>query len=217
MIALQAKDETLKRSGVFKSMPNTACSRQVGVGAFLKHFWRLNHFSVKEANPHSAHLRLTQTVGCLVLTSNHRSGMGRKMAKVFISWYDGQNHALANEFFGLLKEHGFEAKHSPHSPHSGMKDERWNNWYQEGLPRAIQRAEIFIAVITPPCDGSTWMMIEYEEAYKNFLITGKPALYFIRLDSAASPVKYPEHYLSNSVCLSSIPEEAVKTLIHSIS
>jgi hypothetical protein len=45
MIALQAKDETLKRSGVFKSMPNTACSRQVGVGAFFK------QFSTPQQNP----------------------------------------------------------------------------------------------------------------------------------------------------------------------
>ncbi len=141
--------------------------------------------------------------------------MERKMPKVFVSWYDGQNHGPANEFFGLLKRHGFEVEHSPHSPHSGIEDKRWNRWYQEGLPKAIQRAEVFIAVITPSCDGSTWMMIEYEEAYKNFLTTGKPVLYFIRFDSVESPVKYPEYYLSNSVRLSSIPEEAIQTLISS--
>jgi hypothetical protein len=140
--------------------------------------------------------------------------VGKKMPKAFISWYDGQNHDRANDFFRLLKEHGFEVEHSPSSPHSGIQDERWGNWYQEGLPKAIKRAELFIAVITPSCDGSTWMMSEYEEAYRSFLTTGKPSLYFIKFDAVHSPVQYPEYYLSNSICLSSIPEEAIQTLIN---
>lgn len=135
------------------------------------------------------------------------------MPKVFISWYDGQNHVLANEFFGLLQKHGFDIEYSPRSPHSRINDERWNNWYEEGLPKAINRAEIFIAVITPSCDGSTWMAIEYEAAYKTFLKTAKPALYLIRFDSAEHQVKYQDYYLSSSVHLSSIPEEAVQTLL----
>jgi hypothetical protein len=137
----------------------------------------------------------------------------KNMPKVFVSWYDGQNHSLANEFFSLLKKHGFDVEHSPHSPHSGIDDKRWNNWYEEGLPNAINRAEIFVAVITPSCDGSTWMTIEYDVAYKNFLKTAKPALYFIRFDSDERQVKYQEYYLSSSVHLSSIPEEAIQTLL----
>jgi len=135
------------------------------------------------------------------------------MSKVFISWYDGQNHVLANEFFGLLQKHGFDIEYSPHSPHSGINDERWNNWYEEGLPKAINRAEIFIAVVTPSCDGSTWMTIEYEAAYKKFLKDASPALCLIRFDLAEHQVKYQDFYLSSSVHLSSIPEEAVQTLL----
>src|SRR5690348_11531170 len=109
-------------------------------------------------------------------------GIPGKMSKVFISWYDGQNHDLANEFFGLLKEHGFDVEHSPYSPHSGLYDERWKKWYDEGLPKAINQANIFIAVITPSCDSSTWMMIEFQEAYLKKLKTGRPQLYYIRFD-----------------------------------
>jgi len=135
------------------------------------------------------------------------------MPKVIISWYDGQNHVSANEFCELLQKHGFELDHSPHSPQSGITDERWSNWYREGLPKAINLADIFIAVITPSCDGSTWMQQEYQEAYSSFLKTAKPSLYFIRFDSAEHQVKYQEYYLSSSVHLSSIPEEAIQTLL----
>ena len=134
------------------------------------------------------------------------------MSKVFISWYDGHNHNLANQLFTLLKRNGFDVENSPYSPHSGVYDKRWNKWYEEGLPKAIKQSEIFIAVITPSCDASTWMMQEYQEAYSSFLKTGKPALYFIRFDPTDRQVKYPEYYLQNSVHLSSIPEEALHTL-----
>ena len=134
------------------------------------------------------------------------------MSKVFISWYDGHDHILANEFFGLLKKNGFDVEHSPYSPHSGGYDERWNKWYEEGLPKAIKQAEMFIAVITPSCDGSTWMLQEYQEAYSSFLKTGRPTLYFIRFDPTDRQVKCPEYYLQNSIHLSSVPEEALHTL-----
>lgn len=135
------------------------------------------------------------------------------MPKVFVSWYDGQNHGSANEFLALLKKHGFEVEHSPRSPDSGIHDNRWNNWYQEGLPTAIHQADIFIAVITPASDGSTWMLQEYQEAYSRFTKTAKPLLYFIRFDSAEHQVKYQEYYLSGSVHLPSIPEEAIQMLL----
>ena len=134
------------------------------------------------------------------------------MSKVFISWYDGHKHNLANELFRLLKKHGFDVEHSPYSPHSGIHDERWNKWYEAGLPKAIKQAEIFIAVITPSCDASTWMLQEYQEAYSSFLKTGRPALYFLNFDPTDPHVKYPEYYLQNSVHLSSIPEEALHRL-----
>lgn len=134
------------------------------------------------------------------------------MSKVFISWYDGHDHVLANELFRLLKKNGFNVELSPYSPYSGVYDERWNKWYEEGLPKAIKQAEMFIAVITPSCDGSTWMLQEYQEACSSFLKTGGPALYFIRFDPTDRQVKYPEYYLQSSIHLSSVPEEALHTL-----
>ena len=139
------------------------------------------------------------------------------MLNVFLSWYDGQNNSAANAFFELLKKQGFVVNHSPFSPHSGLHDKRWVNWYAHGLSEAIEQAEIFIAVITPACNGSTWMLEEFETAYSKFSKTAKPALYFIRFDSVEQPVHYPEHYLATSNRLSSNTEEAVQTLIHSSS
>ena len=139
------------------------------------------------------------------------------MPKVFVSWYDGYIHSLASEFFELLKRHGFDVEHSPFSPGRGVYDIRWSGWYKDGLPKAISRAEVFVAVITPACDGSTWMMQEFEDAYSSFVKKRKPKLYFIRFDSIENPVKYLEYYLQNSVQLSSVPEEAVRTLLTSIS
>ena len=85
------------------------------------------------------------------------------MSKVFISWYDGHNHILANQLFTLLKKNSFDVEHSAYSHHSGTYDERWNKWYEEGLPKAIKQAEMFIAVITPSCDGSICMLQEYQD------------------------------------------------------
>jgi hypothetical protein len=130
-----------------------------------------------------------------------------------MSWYDGQNHDLANEFFGLLKKHGFDVELSPYSPHSGFYDKRWGKWYDEGLPKAINQADIFIAVITLSCDSSTWMMQEYQEAYLNSVKNGKLKLYYIRFDPIEQQVKYPEEYLHNSIRLSSIPKEAISELL----
>jgi len=62
-----------------------------------------------------------------------------------------------------LKKNSFDVEHSPYSHHSGIYDERWNQWYEEGLPKAIKQAEMFIAVITPPCDGSIWKLQEYQD------------------------------------------------------
>jgi hypothetical protein len=80
------------------------------------------------------------------------------------------------------------------------------------LSKAIKQSEIFIALITPSCDASTWMLQEYQEAYSSFVKTGKPALYFIRFDPTERQVKYPASYLQNSIHLSSVPEEALHTL-----
>jgi hypothetical protein len=137
------------------------------------------------------------------------------MSKVFLSWYDGQNYNLANEFLELLKKHSFDVELSPFSPQSGLHDERWGRWYADGLPNAIHQVEIFIAVITPTCDGSTWMLQEFQEACSSFITTGTPKLYVIRFDSLEKPVKFPEYYLQNSVHLSSTPEDAVRTLLTS--
>ena len=135
------------------------------------------------------------------------------MSKVFLSWYDGQDHSLANEFFGLLKQHEFTVEHSPFSPHSGFVDTRWINWYKSGLPQAIQWAELFIAVLTPSCSGSTWMMQEYEEAFSSFMKSKHPLLYYIRFDTSDDRLNYPDYYLKSSIQLSSVPEEAVRKLL----
>jgi hypothetical protein len=46
-------------------MPNTACSRQVGLGAFFGLLPGLEFFPAPQPRPRSAHLRLTPAVGQL--------------------------------------------------------------------------------------------------------------------------------------------------------
>jgi hypothetical protein len=117
------------------------------------------------------------------------------MCRIFLSWYDGHDHPLANQLSTLLNDHGFIVEHSPYSPHSGYHDERWGDWYRVGLPRAMRETDVFVAVITPSCDGSTWMMIEYETACKSAEQTGGPVLCYVRFDEIGRLVRYPAYYL----------------------
>ena len=68
---MQAKQFLPTEASVLAShLPNTACTRRVGVGGIFKHFFWLWVFPVLRANPRSAHTQLTHAVRWLVNISN---------------------------------------------------------------------------------------------------------------------------------------------------
>jgi TIR domain len=64
-----------------------------------------------------------------------------------------------------LRKESFRVLHSPRN-RPGRKDERWREWYAKGCREEMERASIFIAVISPAWDCSTWMAHEVNEALK---------------------------------------------------
>ena len=61
---------------------------------------------------------------------------------------------------------GFQVVNSPRNPVDG-DDERWGqDWYHDGLIKALDAAKVFIASIDQGWDSATWMAIESEEALK---------------------------------------------------
>jgi hypothetical protein len=140
------------------------------------------------------------------------SNISRLIMNIFISWYDGYKDKFAKRLFDTLIDSGHTINTSPNSPESGKNDKRWDNWFKEGLPKSIQIADEFIAIITPNCDGSTWMQIEYQEALNSNLKDNKPKLFFLRLDSPEKPIKYQQYYLDNSIQLPNDVNRILKIL-----
>jgi hypothetical protein len=134
------------------------------------------------------------------------------MPKVFVSWYDGFANPQADEFNKLLEQQGFELDHSPSSPHSGYQDPRWENWYPVGLPQAIEQADIFIAVMTE-IYNSSWMMVEYHEAYRSRFNKGKPLIFFVKFCGDEYLFGMLETYLQHSIVLPGNSELAINMLL----
>ena len=83
------------------------------------------------------------------------------MTQVFISSRDiGAPHAAS--LVKCLRAAGFHVTHSPGSPLS----ERWRDWYARACRDELEKVSIFIAVIDPAWDSSTWMAHEAYEAMK---------------------------------------------------
>ncbi|HLL14149.1 MAG TPA: toll/interleukin-1 receptor domain-containing protein [Pyrinomonadaceae bacterium] len=83
------------------------------------------------------------------------------MTQVFISSCDIEA-PHASSLVECLREAGFRVTHSPGSPSS----ERWRDWYARNCRDELEKASIFIAVIDPAWDSSTWMAHEANEAMK---------------------------------------------------
>ncbi len=64
-----------------------------------------------------------------------------------------------------LRNESFSVLHSPRNPLDG-EDARWHDWYERGCKADLDRASIFIAVISSGWDCSTWMAHECDEALK---------------------------------------------------
>jgi len=55
-----------------------------------------------------------------------------------------------------LRALGVAVEHSPSHP-AHRNDRRWSDWYGSGLPRALARCSVFVAVVDVGWDASTWM------------------------------------------------------------
>jgi hypothetical protein len=76
-----------------------------------------------------------------------------------------------------LREESFTVMHSPRNPSDG-EDARWRNWYKKGFRDVIERASIFISVITHEWNCSTWMAHEAHEALELIGARKIQGLYF---------------------------------------
>ena len=91
---------------------------------------------------------------------------------VFVSSQSVDAAQASSLIDGLLRAH-VEIEHSPRNPLDG-DDPRWENWYEVGLPAALARCILFVAVIDRGWDSSSWMAHEAEVATKR----GLPVLYW---------------------------------------
>src|SRR6266542_1194027 len=76
----------------------------------------------------------------------------------------------------LLKAAGHTVTTSPINPANGS-DPRWKDWYEQGWQTAIESNNVFLAIVTPGYDCSSWMVIEFETAWKANQASGRPRLY----------------------------------------
>ena len=75
------------------------------------------------------------------------------------------DEAHAAALIERLRAESFSVSHSPRNPSDG-EDVRWRNWYESGCRVELERADVFISVIGPAWDCSTWMAHECEEALR---------------------------------------------------
>jgi hypothetical protein len=80
---------------------------------------------------------------------------------------------LAAALIDGLRRVNVKVEHSPRNPKDG-EDPRWGDWYKVGLPAALGRSHLFVAVIDRGWDSSTWMAIEADTATK----TGLPMFFW---------------------------------------
>src|SRR5688572_17363574 len=83
------------------------------------------------------------------------------MTQVFVSSCDIRE-PRASSLVERLRQAGFNVSHSPHSP----LDERWQGWYESGCRDELEKANIFLAVVDPAWESSTWMAHEADEALR---------------------------------------------------
>ena len=113
------------------------------------------------------------------------------MIRVFVSFYPGDS-AHAPALVQALRDAGCEVAHSPDPDAMG-------DWYASGLPAALDRSDVFVCVISPAWDSSTWMAIEADEARRR-LAAGRIAGCFCynpegRRVIAAGMIPYLRHPL----------------------
>lgn len=106
-------------------------------------------------------------------------------ARVFVST-ENTSDPLAAGLIERLVRAGFQVTTSPLNPAHG-EDPRWPDWYGDGCREAMEAAEVFVAVVTPGSECSTWMGFEFDRAGWVHRGTGKPLLFVLKTDDEPLP------------------------------
>jgi len=120
------------------------------------------------------------------------------MKTIFLSWYDGFLEKTGKQLYSFLETSEVNIITSPYSPHCGKgNDEKWENWYDNGLPEAVKQSDIFIAFISKQYD-STWMAQEFQTAFNWYLEHKSPKLFVFNPEKLKLPKGF-EPYIKSSV------------------
>jgi hypothetical protein len=133
------------------------------------------------------------------------------MKRVFLSWYDGFLDEDCRLLREMLTRMGVKVETSPYSPHCGLgDDERWDGWYDGGLPEVVAQSDTFVACITESYDG-TWMAQEFDTAANSFRTMMTPRLFVYNPHDIHLPLGF-QGYLRLAEKLPSNPHQAIESL-----
>jgi hypothetical protein len=111
--------------------------------------------------------------------------------RIFISTEDTADERVA-QVIELLEAAGYSVTSSPTNPAIGV-DPRWQDWYEGGCLAAIDESDVFLVVVTAGYDGSTWMAIEFETAWKANQTNGRPGLFVLHRSSRPLPAGFSRY------------------------
>jgi hypothetical protein len=79
-------------------------------------------------------------------------------ARVFVS-SQAVDQWPAAQLIACLNKLGVSLEHSPSNPRD-KPDQRWKDWYHQGLPATLRRCRLFVIVVDDGWDSSSWMAQE---------------------------------------------------------
>jgi hypothetical protein len=129
--------------------------------------------------------------------------------RVFVST-ENTSDPLAAGLIDRLTVAGFEVVTSPLNPALG-EDPRWLDWYGNGCLKAIEDADLFVAVVTEGYDCSTWMGFEADRAGWLHRNRGRPGLSLLKPGDDPLPGGF-RRYEKTATRLPADLDEAVEAL-----
>jgi hypothetical protein len=135
-------------------------------------------------------------------------------ARVFVST-ENTSDPLSSGLIDRLTAAGFDVTTSPLNPALG-DDPRWPDWYGDGCLKAIEAADIFVAVVTEGYDCSTWMGFEADRAGWVHRNRERPVLYLLKTGDEPMPHGF-RRYEEAATRLPVDLDEAVGVLVSIVS
>jgi hypothetical protein len=131
-----------------------------------------------------------------------------ELKRVFVSSQSVDNKP-ASVLIAGLRNAGLEVEHSPSTPQD-REDERWADWYHQGLARTLSMCSAFVIVIDSGWDSSTWMAMEAREAIEKTSATPRIQSFFWNPEGLHVTARGMLQYLKNE--LPPDVSEAIKRL-----